>query len=357
MKILFDARHIRVDFHDGISRYSTELGKALARLTPVTFIVSDRAQLKLLPENAQYILLHPVTSPKEPLSSVVLNKYHPDVVISPMQTMGSIGRKFKLVLTVHDLIYYKYRTPPQQFSRLVRAGWRLYHLSYTPERLALNNADIIATISQTVANEIAEKHLTKRPVVIVPNAARDLSKYLEKPIHIATQKPQNLVYMGAFIGYKNVETLIKSMEYLPERTLHLLSRISPSRKAELMKLIPAGADIVFHGGVTDEEYANLLADGAIMVSASRAEGYGLPLAEALSLGVPAVVSDIDIFHEVAGDGALYADPDSPKDFADKINSLDAVHYRKELAERGKHHISQYSWDKSAQNLLDAINNL
>src|SRR6185312_10466219 len=62
MKLLFDARYIRTDFHDGISRYTTELGNALARATAVTFIISDKAQLKFLPENAEFVMLHPVTS-------------------------------------------------------------------------------------------------------------------------------------------------------------------------------------------------------------------------------------------------------------------------------------------------------
>ena len=81
MKLFFDARYIRTDFHDGISRYTTELGNALARATAVTFIISDKAQLKFLPDNAEYVLFHPVTSWREPLSALWLNKFHPDVVV------------------------------------------------------------------------------------------------------------------------------------------------------------------------------------------------------------------------------------------------------------------------------------
>src|SRR5690625_6518541 len=40
----------------------------------------------------------------------------PDVVFSPMQTIGSAGRKFGLILTLHDLIYYQHRTPPKDRS-------------------------------------------------------------------------------------------------------------------------------------------------------------------------------------------------------------------------------------------------
>jgi glycosyltransferase involved in cell wall biosynthesis len=358
MKIFFDARYIRTDFHDGISRYATGVGRALARQTDVTFIISDAAQLKRLPKNSKYVMLHPVTSWREPFAAFWLNKHHPDVVFTPLQTLGSIGRRFKLVLTVHDLTYYKHRTPPPQYNPFVRFVWWLYHLTYIPERLQLRGADLVATVSETVEREIREAKLTNKDIVVVPNAARDLSKLLDRPVTHSNKPPINLVYMGAFIPYKNAETLIQSLAYLtPKRTLHLLSRIKPERRAELEKLTPDGSTVVFHDGVTDEDYAYLLVDDAIMVSASRSEGFGLPLVEAIGIGTPAVVSDLAIFREVAGEGALYADPDSPQDFAAKIASLDDKKHREQLVAAGQKHIAKFNWNNSAKSLLAAIKNL
>ncbi len=356
MKLFFDARYIRTDFHDGISRYSAELGSALAALTPVTFLICDKVQLKSLPEHAKYLLIHKPTDVREPLTSVILNRYNPDVIFSPMQTMGSVGRQFKLVLTLHDLIYYRHRTPPHHLNPLIRLGWRAFHLTYMPQRLTLNNADIVATVSETSKQEFEAINLTKRPIVVTPNAPQKLSEYLSTPVKISAA-PKNLVYMGSFMGYKNVETLIRGMEFLPGRTLHLLSRIQPEQKAELQKIIPKGVNVIFHGGVSDQQYAEILANDAILVSASRSEGYGLPLAEALALGVPAVVSDLTIHQEVAGKGALYFNPDHPKDFANQIKKLDDATATRALVEKGKGHIAQFNWKTSAQTLLDAIRKL
>ncbi len=356
MKLLFDARYIRTDFHDGISRYTTELGNALARQTAVTFIVSDKAQLKFLPENAEYVLFHPVTSWREPLSSLWLNRFHPDVVVSPLQTIGSFGRKFKMVLNQQDMTYYSHAAPPPQFSKAVRTAWWLYHVTYIPGRIVLAGADLVATVSETSKKDILEAKLTTKPIVVVPNAPPDLSVFLASPPYVIG-KPKNLIYMGAFIPYKNAETLIRAMEWLPDKTLHLLSRIKPERKAELQKLIPEDAHVIFHGGVSDEEYARLLADNAIMVSASKSEGFGLPLIEAQKLGVACVVSDIEVFHEVGGNAALYADPDDPQQFAARIASLDDKELRDKLIKKGKKQAAKYSWDKSAKTLIDAINEL
>jgi len=357
MKIFFDARYIRTDYHDGISRYSTELGKALAALTPVTFLIHDKAQIAFLPENSQCLIIHAPTSIKEVTTANILNRYKPDVVFSPMQTMGASKRKFKLILTLHDMIYYRHRTPPHHLSSIIRLGWRLYHLTYIPQRLTLNAADLIATVSETSKNDILRAKLTRKPVVVIPNAPQDLHTYHPKPVILHKTPPKNLIYMGSFMHYKDAETLIRGMKWLPDRTLHLLSRISSARKQALSALIPKDATVVFHGGVTDEEYAKLLADDAILVSASHDEGYGLPLAEALAFGVPAVVSDLPIFHEVAGNGALYFKVGNAKDFATAVQKLDSLAARKKLVTLGKEHIAQYDWKKSARKLLSSIETL
>ncbi len=357
MKLLFDARYIRTDYHDGISRYTHELGNALAALTDVTFIISDDEQLKFLPPNCQTVKLHPITSWREPFAALSINKYQPDVVVSPLQTMGSLGKRYKLILTLHDTFYYDYPTPPPQFAWHIRLGWRLYHLTRWPGKLVLDRADIVATVSETSRQAILKRRLTKRPLIVVSNAARDLSSYLKKPISQNIRPPKNLVYMGAFLPYKNVETLIRMMEFLPGRTLHLLSRISPERQRQLTALIPTGADVVFHRGVNDQDYATRLADNAIMVSASRAEGFGLPLAEAMQIKVPAVVSDIAVFHEVGGDGVVFASPTNPRDFANKITSLDKREVRQKLVSKGYQQIKKFNWHNSALILLEACHRL
>ena len=353
MKLFFDARYIRTDFHDGVSRYSTELGTALAKITDVTFLIWTPAQIQFLPKNAKYLQIHSPVSAKEPFTASVLNKYQPDVVFSPMQTMGSVGRTYKLILTSHDMIYFRHPKPPTNISPLLRIGWRLYHVSYVPERIALNGADVVATVSITVKREFEQAKLTKRPIIVIPNAPQKFHT------HTVTRQggPKNIVYMGSFMQYKNVETLIKGMEWLPGRTLHLLSKISPLRRKELTALIPSGMDVRFYGGVTDDAYEALLANDAVLASASFEEGYGLPVAEALSMGVPAVISNTPIFHEVGAGGALYFNPNIPKEFADRVKQLDDTALRNDLIKNGQKHIALFTWDNSARALLKTINTL
>jgi glycosyltransferase involved in cell wall biosynthesis len=361
MKLFYDARYIRPDFHDGISRYTTELANAVARqTTDVTFIICDEKQLGLLPVDCAFIKIHPPISPKEPFTSVILNKYKPDIVFSPLHTMGALGRRFKLILTSHDMIYAHHHEPPLDITnKLVRGLWRMYYITNTPQRIILNRPDMVNTVSESAKAEFIAARLTRRPILVTPNAPKPLQDLLDKLPDVTAQNPRNIVYMGAFIAYKNVETLILGMKYLPEYTLHLLSHLPPEfRYKQLLDIVPEGAKIVWHKGVSDQQYADILADNAVLASASLDEGFGLPVVEAHTLGVPTVLTDMPVFHEVAGeDGALFFDPHDPLAFADAIKQLDDPALRSRLSAAGKQHVKQYSWDASAKSLLAAMTSL
>jgi len=353
MNVLFDARYIRIDYHDGISRYSSELAHALHPILSCTFLICDQKQKKFLPKGAKTQLIHEPTSLKEPFTAFILNRFKPDVVFSPMQTMGSLGKKFKLVLTVHDLIYFSHSKPPSQFSLPLRIGWRLYHSSYLFQRIALRGADAIATVSKTTEQAMRLARMDVRPITVVPNAA---------PAKMSTVTSfdgpvEHLIYMGSFMPYKNAESLLESMQWLPGKTIHLLSRISNERKQDLLKHVADPTTVKFHNGVSDELYHRLLYNKAALVNSSLNEGYGLPLAEALSQGVPMAVSAIDIFHEVAGKGARYFDPHDPKNIADTIRTLDSAAVRAQLAKAGIEHSKAWSWQASARRLKALIESI
>ena len=348
MKILLDARVTRLDHHDGISRYGASLIAATARIADVSMLVSDERQLALLPD-VPYTLVNSPLSPAELFVAARVNKLDPDVVVCPMQTMGSWGRKYALVLTLHDLIYYEHPAPPGFLPAPVRILWRLYHKAYWPQRVLLDRADVVATISSTTAALISKYRLTRRPVRIVGNAPQPgLS-----PRDPGAGADKTLLYMGSFMPYKNVETMIRGMADLPDLTLHLLSRIAPERRAELEALAPASTNIVFHNGVTDAEYEALLARTTALVSLSRAEGYGLPLVEAMSHGTPVIASDIPIFREVGGDAVSYVHPDSPAGFAAAVRKLEEPELWKERSRRSAERAAGFSWDESARRLLEA----
>ncbi len=353
MKIFIDARWVRTDYYDGISRYTASLTEAFAKLQSVTMIIHDERQLKLLPKGVPYIKLNDPLSLKELFIAHTLNRLNADVVFSPLQTMGFLGRKYKLILTVQDLIYYKNPKPPTHLPRFVRSAWWLYHQAYWPQKLLLKSADAVATVSETSKKEILEHNFTKKPVFVVSNAPNNKAKKL----NIGKTKKKDILYMGSFMPYKNVGILIKGMEYLPSYTLHLLSKISPSREKELKKIIPKNARVIFHNGISDKEYDNLLSSATALATASTAEGFGLPIIEAMVKGVPVVCANTEIFHEVGGDAALYFSAHSEKAFSKQIKTLESSKMRREVIQKGLGQAKKFSWHNSAKNLQKVIDTL
>src|SRR5699024_1735898 len=288
------------DFHDGISRFSHSLIHAVAQLTNPTIIIHDSAQRDLLPQNVDVVEFHAPTSVSEPMAALKLNAYQPDVVFSPMQTMGSAGRDFGLILTLHDLIYYQHRTPPRNLPHAVRGLWYLYHMTYAPQRLLLNRADAVATVSKTSQRLIRKHRLTSRPVHVISNAPPTV----RIPRDPAGVRRKTLVYMASFMDYKTVETLITALGCLPEFQLNLCSRISHARREKYLHLANAcgveAGQLYFHNGIADVEYRGLLPEATALVTTSRSEGYGLPVAEAMAEGTPVIMSNLEIFEEIGG---------------------------------------------------------
>ncbi|MBT2503192.1 glycosyltransferase family 1 protein [Curtobacterium sp. ISL-83] len=347
MRVGIDCRYVRVGRHDGISRFTAGIVAHLPDRHDYVLLVSDERQLESLPAGMPWELLPDPTDAGEPFVARRVNRLGLDAVFSPMQTMGSRGRDYALVLTLHDLIYYRNRTPPREFPWPLRLGWRAFHLSWVPQRFLLNGADGVVTVSETTAGLISLHRLTKRPVTVAYNAADPA-----EPRPADGARERSLVYMGSFMPYKNVETLAAALPLLgADWSLHCMSRVSDADRARLTGLAPAGA-LVFHDGASDDEYRSVLRSATALVTASFDEGFGIPLVESMGVGTPVVVSDIPIFREIGGDVAEYFDPRSPSAAAAAVRRLEL---RWDDASRASvERAGRFRWADSAEQVVRAV---
>ncbi|MGV8885166.1 MAG: glycosyltransferase family 4 protein [Microbacteriaceae bacterium] len=347
VKIIFDCRYVRLERHDGISRYTVGMVAELAKLHPVTMMIYDKRQLDMLPD-LPWVMGPSPRAITEPLAALYFNRYSPDIVYTPMQTMGPWGRRFALVTTVHDLIYYSNRTPPRNLAWPVRIIWRLYHLSWAPQRGLLRRADAHVAVSETTRELMIRHRLTPHPITVVRNG-----------LDAVTAEPRlfpaghDLIYMGSFMPYKNVEMLARAMHSLPGYRLHLMSQATTTEQHRLAALAPAGA-LQFHDGASDQEYAVALSQAVALVTASRNEGFGLPLVEAMSVGTPVIVSDIPVFREVGGVAPLYFAPDSVDEFVAAVQRLGNPEEWRRRSTLSLAASEPYRWDASARILLTLL---
>lgn len=350
-RFFFDARFIKTDQPDGISRFAIGLLGELRKLMPVTVMVSSEKQQALLGAG-DYVLFPDVTSPREIFTAFKLNRLGAEVVFSPMQTTSGLGKKFKLILTLHDLIYYRHRTPPKSLSPLVRVIWFLYHLSYWPQRLVLAGADAVVTVSKTSRAQMEKVRITKRPITVIYNAA-------DKAVAGTGNRSDSnqVLYMGSFIGYKNVETLVRAMG-ISDLELVLLSKITAERKLELQALADkCGSKVLFLNGVSDEEYSSWLSRARALVSGSFDEGFGIPVVEAMSHGAPTVLSELAIFKEVAEDAALYFEPRDEHALAAQLKALGDPVLWQTKSDLGITRAKQFNWADSAAQLAALVRQL
>ncbi|PDQ35564.1 MAG: mannosyltransferase [Candidatus Lumbricidophila eiseniae] len=350
MKILVDCRYMRIDAHDGISRFTANIVREIGMRHPVTMLISDHRQLALLPDLPWELISSPTNVLREIFVARQVRTLQPDVIFSPMQTMGSWGRNYGLVLTLHDLIYYQYRTPPPTMPPIVRVLWRIYHLAWWPQRLMLNRADAIVAVSETTANLMNTHRLTTRPVTIATNAADDLVALAQPRTRPSVNR---LLYMGSFMPYKGVDVLVRAAAELPDYELHLLSRITDEDRLRLSRLAPT-ARVVFHNQVSDDEYIDLLQGATALLSASRVEGFGIPVVEAMRMGTPVVISDIPVFHEVGGDAALFFDPTSPDALVAIVRALETPGEWERRSAAVIRAETRFRWGHSAEAIIRAM---
>ncbi len=352
--VWFDGRFINPSSPDGITSFSLGLVGELVKMTDLSVLVCSAEQVALLPKGVNTLMATDPTSVKELFLAIKLRKENIEYLVSPMQTTSSIGRNFKLALTLHDMIYYRHRRPPRALSWPVRAIWWLFHLSYAPQRFLLNRADLLLTVSETSRRQISAARLTKRPIEVIGNAT-ELEPNMPHGNH---SDSRYLVYMGSFIEYKNVELLVRAVGALPNHTLVILSRITQARRMQFEELAAKhSSDIRFENGVTSQEYAGWLRRAQALVSASKDEGFGIPVVEAMSQGLPVILSDIEVFREIGMDAALYFDSDSEADFQRCVNALQDPELWKQKSTTALEVAANYSWEASAKKLLAALDRL
>lgn len=113
-------------------------------------------------------------------------------------------------------------------------------------------------------------------------------------------------------------------------------------------------DVHFLGFISDGEKRWLYQNATAMVTASLSEGFCIPLLEAMYEGCPVVSSSASCLPEVAGDAALYFDPHSTEDLANKLRHLlNTPAMTDVLREKGYARVKQFSWKRMADQTMEA----
>jgi glycosyltransferase involved in cell wall biosynthesis len=100
------------------------------------------------------------------------------------------------------------------------------------------------------------------------------------------------------------------------------------------------------GAVGPERLEALYAAASVVVTATRFEGFGLPVLEAMARGVPVACSDLPVLREVAGNAATYLRPEDPDSVAAAIRT--ALADAERLRAAGRERAARFSWAAAAR---------
>jgi len=257
-----------------------------------------------------------------------------------------------LVFHVHQEIFKRHlKFPLSQVAKALEAD--LMPLVYRNSKLV--------TISNSSKEDMERIGLGKRFPIKIIRPGVDLSVF--KP-GFKTDRP-SVLYLGRLKPYKSVETAILALEQVrrqvPSATLTIAGD-GESRKSleRLVAKLNLANTVRFLGKVTEKTKAKLYAQSWLMVQPSKMEGWGITAIEANASGTPVVAANVPGLRESVSNphsGYLVPWGDTNK-FAEKIGLiLTDRNVRRELELGSIEWSRQFSWDRSAENLVKLLKNL
>ena len=368
----------RAHFDRGIPRYVVEHAKALhahdseklhsVLLNPALPLTGNLSWLLgtgLLEWNAEGAHAAHRGGQPAPLVYHIMSPFELGTPVQSMWPIWAQSSKTATVVTLYDLI-------PLVFAEHYLAEPRL-RAEYEARLDLIRLSDQVLAISQTTADDAIE-HLgvdADRVHVIHAGSTASFADMYATPDAAWAQlrqrlgdvRPGFMLYVGGFEFRKNLEGLLDGYARLPAsiRAVHQLviaCRMLPEQMAWLSERATcagvAPGQLVLTGYVSDRELGALYHACSLFVFASRYEGSGLPMLEAMSCGAPVAASNTSTSPEILGDEDATFDPHDPGSIAaclsQVITSPEAL---ERLSERSRLRVDAYTWARVAEESFEA----
>jgi glycosyltransferase involved in cell wall biosynthesis len=253
--------------------------------------------------------------------------------------------------------------------------WDLQHVHlpqfFTPrERLArdvvlralCDQARLVVAASSWVRNDLAAHFsIPDEKLALIP-AAPVLTAYPKPTAQDLDAARDTLGLPDAFLFYpsqtwphKNHIRLLEAVALLRHEGIDVSIVCSGAktdffhRIEETIRRLRLAQRVRFVGFVSPLEIQCLYRLARGVVLPTRFEGWGMPLMEAFAAGAPVACSRVTSFPELAGDAALFFDPDSVAEIGEAMSRVwNDAELRRRLADRGRRRVESFTWDRVAQ---------
>lgn len=293
MKVAIDCRMYN---SSGIGTYIREILPYIVETENKFLLIGNKEDLKEY-ETLKNIEIQecdiPIFSPKEVFFFPTKRINECDIFYTPNYNIPG-GIKIPIYSTIHDVIFLDMPELTSKFGYLIRKIFykRAYYLSKT-----------IFTVSIFSKKRI-EYHLgNKKEIIVTYNG---ISKHILEDDGSVYEKKDYIIFVGNIKKHKGLKTLL--LAYKEAKKEGLTSNLVivgnqnnfKTKDEEIIEILEKSKDegIIFTGYVDNKELKKLIAEAKVLVQPSLYEGFGIPPLEALALGTPAIVSDIEVFKEI-----------------------------------------------------------
>jgi len=352
MKIYISTRALRPPFSGGSTIYTIRLVNELARLAHVVVGITEYGSQGVEP------FLNPeierICIPRTQRNEVALGesdwlqKSKPDWCLYCYPSLldnHSLADGTRTAVLIYDLQHLAF---PKNFSQMER--WNRDRAI----RSAVDEADLLLTISDSSAGELARLYpeSRKKIAVIYGGGEAGLSSG-----HALRPEAPFLLYPANFWPHKNHDVLLDAFGILraqnPELKLVLTGGITSFAAPALQaKLRQEGVEC--QGYLSKEELAFLMGSTECLVFPSTYEGFGMPVLEALQRGTPVACSNTSSLPEVGGDAAEYFDPKSPEDIVAAVERATDNRNVPEWQKKAREQASKFTFERTAHLLMEAM---
>jgi glycosyltransferase involved in cell wall biosynthesis len=308
----------------------------VSRGVPRARIVDARAPVRLLNYAWHRLEWPPVESFSGAID--VAHAMHP-LLIPTRRAAG--------VVTIHDLDFLDH---PERTKGEIRRDYPNLARSHA------QRADHVVTVSAFTAGEIVRRLdvPAERITIVSPGAP----PWAPRP---APRSDGPILFMGTLEPRKNVGVLLRAYARLIQEVpsaprLVLAGTATAAAEGWLQDIAqpPLKGRVEHLGYVEPDQRRELYATASMLVLPSHLEGFGLPVLEAMTVGVPVIVSRRGALPEVGGDAAIAIEPEDVGGLAAAMRKyIDDPASAEAAIHRGRRRAQAYSWDASARTLLGA----
>lgn len=253
-----------------------------------------------------------------------------------------------IVVTLHDLIAIDFLDQAGR-GALDRAWARRFDPRVIPYALA--RADHVICVSEVTRQRAREWVSPARSTTVHSGVDLRLREFARRaPPAGAGRPPPYLAALGVDRPYKNVGCLVRALPAIrrtrPDVGLVLIG--GDGGAGEEIDRLGLRDAVTITPAVVEGDLAAIVAAAAVFVMPSRAEGFGLPMLEAMAVGTPVAASCLPVLHEVAADAALWFDPESPGQLAAVVlRLLGEPALRSAMVALGRARAAAMTWEQTA----------